>query len=69
MGSRGGRGNPDSPNSSFLKTTTSEDPRAGGMSLMVAFRGGSELGPLEASARVGSLEDKGVGGSGWAAER
>jgi hypothetical protein len=36
---------------------------------MVAFRGGSELGPLEASARVGSLEDKGVGGSGWAAER
>jgi hypothetical protein len=39
------------------------------MSLMVAFRGGSESGPLEASTHAVSLADEGVGGSGWAAER
>jgi hypothetical protein len=35
---------------------------------MAAILGGSELGPLEASACVVSLEDEGVGGSSWVTE-
>jgi hypothetical protein len=39
------------------------------MSPTAALWGGLESGPLEASTRVASLEDEGVGGLGWVTER
>jgi hypothetical protein len=69
VGKRGARGNPDSPNYSSLRTATSEDTGADGVSPTTSLWGGSELDPLEASTCITSFEDEGVGGSGWATER
>jgi hypothetical protein len=69
VGKRGARGNPDSPNYSSLRTATSEDTGADGVSPTTSLWGGSELDPLEASTCITSFEDEGVGGSVWATER
>jgi hypothetical protein len=68
-GKRGARGNHGSPKSSIPKTTTPEEPGADGMSPMVAFHDGLELGPLEVSTHIVSLEYEGAEGSGRAIDR
>jgi hypothetical protein len=63
------QGKPGIPNSRSPGTVTSKDPLAGGTSPVMTSRGGLELGPPKAPTLAISLEDKGVGASGWVTER
>jgi hypothetical protein len=69
MGKRGAQGNPGSPNSLFLRATTSKDSGVDSMSPTTAFWDGLEVAPLDISTHAVSLKDEGVGGYGQATDQ